>query len=91
MSNRFVCLLGNRFHYELVYLYPGASLFPDEPQEVFAPASPEKSHFLLLDISRAYFNSVTPEDEPTHVELLPEFGAPMAEQQAAGRASTPAL
>ena len=50
--------------------------FPNEPRKIFDPASPERSQVLLIDISRAYFNAVTPDDEPTFVELLPEFGAP---------------
>ena len=35
-----------------------------------------KAQLLLIDILRAYFNAVTPEDERTYVELPPEFGAP---------------
>ena len=50
--------------------------FPNEPQKVFDLASPERSQVLLVDILRAYFNAATPEDEPTYVELPPEFGAP---------------
>ena len=52
----------------------GVTDFPNEPRKVFNPASPERSQILLIDISRAYFNAVTPEDELTYVELPPEFG-----------------
>ena len=50
--------------------------FPDEPRKIHDPKSPERCQVLAIDISRAYFNAVTPEDEPTYVELPPEVGAP---------------
>ena len=50
--------------------------FPDEPRKVRDPKSPHRSQVLAIDISRAYFNAVTREDEPTYVELPPEVGAP---------------
>ena len=59
----------------MVLLY-AVTDFPNEPRKVFDPASPERSQVLLIDILRAYFNAVTPEDEPTYVELPPELGAP---------------
>ena len=49
---------------------------PNEPRKVFDPASPERSQVFLIDIACAYLNAVTPEDEPTYVELPPESGAP---------------
>ena len=49
--------------------------FAGGPAKVFDPRSSERSQAIALDISRAYFNAVTPEDEPTYVELPPEFGA----------------
>ena len=50
--------------------------FPDEPRKVRDPKSPHRSQVLAIDISRAYFNAVTREDEPTYVELPPEVGVP---------------
>ena len=50
--------------------------FPDEPRKARDPKSPHRSQVLAIDISRAYFNAVTREDEPTYVELPPEVGAP---------------
>ena len=49
--------------------------FAGEPAKVFDARSPERSQVIAIDISRAYFNAVTPEDEPTYVELPLEFGA----------------
>ena len=49
---------------------------PNEPKKIRDPALPHRTQVLLIDISRAYFNAVTPEDEPTYVELPPEIGAP---------------
>ena len=40
------------------------------------PRSPHRTQVVAIDISRAYFKPVTPEDEPTLVELPPEVGAP---------------
>ena len=53
-----------------------ATDFPNKPRKVSGPASPERSQVLLNFISRAYFNAVTAEGEPTYVELPPQFGAP---------------
>ena len=50
--------------------------FADEPKKVYDPKSPHRMQVLAIDISRAYFNAVTPEDEPTFVEFPPEYGAP---------------
>ena len=50
--------------------------FPDEPKKVHDPRLPHRSQVLAIDISRAYFNAVTDEDEPTYVELPPEMGVP---------------
>ena len=49
--------------------------FPNEPKKVYDPKSPHPMQVLAIDISRADFNAVTPEDEPTFVEFPPEFGA----------------
>ena len=77
----------------------------NEPRKVFDQASPETSQVLLVDISCSYLKAVTPEDDPTNVELPPELGAPpgthafffkstcmeFAERRTAGRASAPVL
>ena len=49
--------------------------FQNEPKKIYDPKSPHRMQVLAIDISRAYFNAVTPEDEPTFVEFPPEFGA----------------
>ena len=49
--------------------------FAGEPAKAFDQESPERSQVIALDISRAHFNAVTSEEEPTYVELPPEFGA----------------
>ena len=51
--------------------------FPNEPKKIYDPMFPHRMQVLAIDISRAYFNAVTPEDEPTFVEFPPEFGAPL--------------
>ena len=58
-----------------IVLSHAVTSFAGEPAKVFDPESPERSQVIALDISKAYFNAVTPEDEPTYVELPPEFGA----------------
>ena len=49
---------------------------PGEPKKVWAGDSPNRQQILLLDISRAYFNARTDDDDPVYVELPPELGAP---------------
>ena len=46
------------------------------PKKVHDPRSPHRTQVLAIVISRAYFNAVTPEDEPTFVELPPRVAAP---------------
>ncbi len=50
--------------------------FPDAPKKGPDPRSLHRTQVLAIDISRAYFNAVAPEDEPTLVEFPPEVGAP---------------
>ena len=50
--------------------------FPDEPKKVHDPRSPHRTQVLAIDISWAYLNAATPEDELTFVEFPPEVGAP---------------
>jgi hypothetical protein len=54
----------------------GTTDFADEPKKTYDPKSPHWMQVLAIDISRAYFNAVAPEDEPTFVDVPPEFGAP---------------
>ena len=42
----------------------------------WSPSSPKRMQISLVDVSRAYFNAVMLEDEPTYVELPPDFRAP---------------
>ena len=49
--------------------------FEGGKQKDYTPTSADRSQIIAFDISRAYFNAVTPDDEPTYVELPPEFGA----------------
>ena len=51
--------------------------FPNEPKKIYDPKSPHRMQVLTIDISRAHFNAVTPEDKPTFVEFPPEFCAPL--------------
>lgn len=51
------------------------SAFPCEPKKVLDPTSPDRTQVLLIDISRACFNSVISDEDPTCVEVPPEFGA----------------
>ena len=47
--------------------------FPNEPKKIYDPKSPHRMQVLAIDISRAYFNAVTPEDEPMFVEFPPSL------------------
>ena len=40
------------------------------------PESEERTQVLLIDISRAYFNAKTNDDEPVYVQFPPEVEAP---------------
>ena len=51
-------------------------VFPNEPKKIYDPNPPHRMQALAIDISRAYFNAVTLEDELTSVEFPPQFGAP---------------
>ena len=44
---------------------------------VWDPESPERQQILMIDISRAYFNARTNEDDPVFVDFPPELGAPV--------------
>ena len=40
------------------------------------PDSEQRTQILIIDISRAYFNAKTSDDDPIYVELPPEMGSP---------------
>ena len=44
---------------------------PGEPKHDRRPDSEERTQILLVDISRAYFNAKTNDDDPVYVELRP--------------------
>ena len=44
---------------------------PNEPKKTYDPKTPHRMQVLAIDISRAYFNAVTLQDEPTIVEFPP--------------------
>ena len=50
---------------------------PGEPQKDWRPDSPNRQQILLVDISRAYFNAKTDDNDPVYVELPPEIQAPL--------------
>ena len=45
------------------------------PQHCSDPASENRTQLLMIEISRAYFNAKTDEEDPTYVELPNEMGA----------------
>ena len=51
------------------------TLFPNEPRKIRDAKSPHRCQVLATNISRAYFNAVTRDDEPTYVEIPPGVGA----------------
>ena len=50
--------------------------FKGEDSKVFDASSEQRQQVLLIDISRAYFNAPTSDENPTYVDLPPELGAP---------------
>ena len=44
------------------------------PQPNWDPTSENRTQLLMVDISRAYFNAKTTEDDPTYVALPREAG-----------------
>ena len=51
--------------------------FLDEPRKVRDPKAPHRCQVLAIDISRAYFNAVTLDDEPTASNYLLKLGLPL--------------
>ena len=47
--------------------------FPNRPAHVRDPNSDQRTQVLLIDISRAYFNARTSDDDPVYVQLPPEM------------------
>ena len=48
--------------------------FPGELANIFDPDPPDRFQIIVLDISRAYSDAVTPDDDPTYLEP-PELNA----------------
>ena len=49
---------------------------PGRPAHVRDPASEKRTQILLVDISRAYLNAKTSEEDPVYVNFLMEAGQP---------------